>query len=137
LDFASRTFTNYGYKFELIAKIGASTILSVANPSVGAITTRVKLDSVCNTCTVSLCKIVPLGYPYCYIDTITDITTSTSSYTINLANPQPASTKTFQVGFYIDTAKTITNLLFCSLGYSATLSCSNGCTLPTFTISYA
>jgi hypothetical protein len=66
---------------------------------------------------------MPLGYPYCYVDQITDTTANVNTYFIHPTAPKTPIQKVFQIGFYIDFAKTFQNVLFCSLGLTAKATC--------------
>jgi len=72
---------------------------------------------------MNICAVIPLGYPFCFVNSITDTTTSASSFFINTASPYTATAKIFQAGYYIDSAKTIKNDLFCYFGLSVAISC--------------
>ncbi len=86
---------------------------------------------------MNICAVIPLGYPCCFVSSITDTTTSASSFLINTASPSSPTSKTFQAGYYIDSAKTLNNDLFCYFGLSAAISCTTCTTTPTFTTSIA
>ena len=53
---------------------------------------------------MNICTVIPLGYPCCFVSSITDTTTSASSFLINTASPSTATSKVFQAGYYIDSA---------------------------------
>ncbi len=61
--------------------------------STGKITNRVNFYTTANSTTpkLELCKVIPLGFPYCYIDTVTDTSTTVKKVAIGSAT----ITKTF------------------------------------------
>jgi hypothetical protein len=82
INFSAKTFN--GTDINSFRNTGYGGIFSVSNPTTGVITSRVKTESKTNSsCIVSICQIIPLGYPCCYIKTLTDTTPIINTYMID------------------------------------------------------